>query len=113
MNMNKITMAIWGAIIFILWGLIIFIAYQEKLKGQDDVLDKIKAELKTVTARYIDKNNIDLDYNESYKVFIDDLKESNYIKDENKIKEYCIDSIVYTKGLIKDDYLFNIECKEE
>ena len=107
--MNRWTMVIWGTMIFILWGVILFIAYKE----QDRDYIKLTADLKEVTQRYINKNKIDLGYNDSYKVYINELKESNYIMDDSKIEEYCIDSIVITKGLIKDSFVFNKECKDE
>lgn len=104
--MNKGTMVIWGLIIFILWGVIIAIAYTK----QDKVYNSLTADLKGVTKRYINKNNIDLKFNESYKVFIKDLEESNYINNDKKIKEYCIDSVVVTKNLFNYSYQINTDC---
>ena len=108
-TMNRVTMFIWGLIIFILWGVIIAIAYTK----QDRVYINLTSDLKDVTKRYINKKNINLKYNESYKVYIDDLKEANYINNDEKINEYCIESIVVTKDLFKYSYEFNKDCKNE
>lgn len=108
-TMNKVTMFIWGLLIFSLWAIIIAIAYKE----QDKEYINLTNDLKLVADRYIEKNNIDIKYNESYKIYIEELKESNYINDDTKIKKYCVDSIVVRKKLIKYSYKFNIECKDE
>ena len=107
--MNKVTMFIWGLIIFILWGVILVIAYTQ----QDRVYINLTADLQSVTKRYINMKNINLKYNESYKVYIKDLEEANYINDDTKRKEYCIDSIVVTKNFLKYSYEFNKNCKDE
>ena len=107
--MNKGTMVIWGLIIFILWGVIIAIAYTK----QDKTYINLSADLKSVTKRYIEKSNIDLKLNESYKVFINDLEESNYINDKKKIEEYCIDSVVITKNLFNYSYQINSDCNNK
>ena len=107
--MNRGTMVIWGIIIFIMWGIILLIAYNKR----DKVYLSLTADLKDVAIRYINKKNIDLKFNESYKIYISDLEESNYINDDTKIKEYCIDSIVVKKNIIKYSYEFNMKCKDE
>ena len=107
--MNRGTMVIWGIIIFIMWGIILLIAYNKR----DKVYLSLTADLKDVAIRYINKKNIDLKFNESYKIYISDLEDSNYINDDTKIKEYCIDSIVVKKNIIKYSYEFNMKCKDE
>lgn len=102
-------MVIWGIIIFIMWGVILAIGYSKR----DKVYLSLTADLKDVAVRYINKKNIDLKLNESYKIYISDLEESNYINDDTKIKEYCIDSIVVKRNLIKYSYQFNEDCKNE
>lgn len=107
--MNKVTMFIWGFSIFALWGVIILIAY----KNQDREYINLAADLKDITKVYINKKNIDLKYNESYKVYIKDLEEANYINDKTKIDDYCIDSIVITKDLFDYKYTINNDCKDK
>ena len=107
--MNRGTMVIWGIIISIMWGIILLIAYNKR----DKVYLSLTADLKDVAIRYINKKNIDLKFNESYKIYISDLEDSNYINDDTKIKEYCIDSIVVKKNIIKYSYEFNMKCKDE
>ena len=107
--MNKFVMLIWGLIIVCLWTVIIAIAY----KDQDRDFINLGAELKEVGIRYLDKKNINLKTNESYKIYMSDLEEENYIKTDEKIKEYCVDSIVITKDLFKYSYKINTECKNE
>ena len=107
--MNRGTMVIWGIIIFIMWGIILLIAYNKR----DKVYLSLTADLKDVAIRYINKKNIDLKFNESYKIYISDLEDSNYINDDTKIKEYCIDRIVVKKNIIKYSYEFNMKCKDE
>ena len=102
-------MVIWGLIIFGMWGIFLTIAYL----NQDKEYINLTADLKSVTKRYINKNNIDLKYNESYKVYIKDLEDNDLIMNDEKIKEYCIDSIVITKDLFKYSYEFNKDCKSE
>ena len=107
--MNKATMIIWGMLIFLLWSIFLLIAYNE----QDKEYMKLESDLKYVTARYLDKKNIKLDINETYKVFITDLEEEHLINDDTKIKEYCVDNIVVTRNIFRNSYLINKECKEE
>ena len=107
--MNKITLVIWVVIIFIMWGVILSIGFHK----QDKVYLQLTADLKDVTNRYINKNNIKIKFNETYKIYISDLEEANYINDDTKIKEYCIDSIVVKKNLINYSYDFNTDCKDK
>ena len=108
-NMNRVTMVIWGLIIFTLWGVILVIAYKE----QDRTYINLTADLKDVAKRYINKKNIDLKINESYKVYINDLEEENYINSDENIEKYCIESIVITKDLFKYSYQINKDCNNK
>ena len=74
---------------------------------------KLEKDLRYVTARYLDKKDIDLKINESYKVFITDLETEHLINDDTKIKEYCVDSIVVTRNLLSNSYLIIQECNED
>ena len=47
-------------------------------------------------------------------VFISELLEKEYLKDEvENIDKYCIESISFTKGLVKDRYVMNKTCKDK
>lgn len=106
--MNRVTMFIWGLIVFSIWGVILFLGF----KNQDKEYINLTNDLKKATTQYLKKNNIRLKFNETYKVYVDDLVSEEYIDEEDKLEEYCIDSVAVSKGLILNDYEFNKECKE-
>lgn len=106
--MNKYRMFIWGLIIFSLWTIILLIGY----KKQDRTYIKLANTIEKASKLYVKENNIDLKLNESVKIYIIDLYESNYLKKDNNIDKYCIDSVVVTKDIINYDYKINKECKE-
>ena len=81
--MNRVTMFIWGLIVFSIWGVILFLGF----KNQDKEYINLTIDLKKATTQ-------------------------EYIDEEDKLEEYCIDSVAVSKGLILNDYEFNKECKE-
>ena len=105
--MNKVTMFVWGFIIFTIWGVILFLGF----KNQDKDYINLTNDLKKASTQYLKNNNINLGFNETYKIYTEDLIKDEYTNDEEKIEEYCIDSIAVSKGLIINDYKFNKECK--
>ena len=72
----------------------------------------VTSQLKEASLTYIKDKNMNLKINESVKIFIDDLVNDNYIKEDELLDKYCIDSIVVSRGLLKDDYVFNKDCKD-
>lgn len=107
--MNKTIMFFWGLIIFAICGYILFLGYNMK----DKEYAAVTAQLKEASLAYAKDKNIELKFNESIKIFIDDLIDNEYIKDDELLDKYCIDSIVIQRGLIEDEYTFNIDCKKE
>lgn len=106
---NRIVMVLWGLIIFGMWGIIITIAYKQK----DLEYESLASDLKKAASIYIKRKDIKLSLNESYKIYIDDLKNENFINNDEKIKDYCIDSIVVSKDIFNYSYEINKECKSE
>ena len=104
-------MILWAFIITLLLSIILVIGYQKK---DNDYL-KFAASLQNTTKKYIASNHIKTGINNRTLVFVKELLDSNYINEEDseKIKEYCIKSIVYEKGLFKDNYEFIKECENE
>lgn len=104
--MNKLVMFIWGAVIVLLCTLLFLIGYKEK------DLDYIRYEnlLKTATKAYVNNKGLNKD---SQIVFVEELVEANYITETEENKKYCIESIVYSEGLIKDNYVINKNCKDK
>ncbi len=107
--MNKVTMFIWGLVIFSLWGVILFIAYQK----QDKVFIDLSSNLKYAGKLYVKENKINLKFNESSKIFIEDLIEDEFIKDSEELKEYCIDSVIVHKGIFGYEYKVNVDCSNK
>lgn len=83
-------------------------AYNQKDKNYIALQNSIK----DATIKYLDNKNIVTDINESTIVFMTDL-ESLFDIDKDKIDNYCIESVVYSNKLIKDEFTFNINCNEE
>ena len=95
--MNKITMILWGLLIFSLWGIILLIAYKQR----DTVYIELSNDLKKSAEVYVKNKKIELGFNESSKI---------YIKEDENIKKYCINSIIVHKGLFGLDYELFEDC---
>ena len=109
MIMNKLTMFIWGLIIFMMFGIILVIGY----KKQDKVFLELSASLEGATKRYIENKKIDLKFNESSKIYLEDLINEEYIEYDKDMDKYCIDSVIVTKGLLRNDYKIDTDCKDK
>ena len=109
--MNKGVMVVWFFTVVSMLGFILFIGYKER----DEVYIDLTESLELATKKYVVKNNPKLKFNERVIVFVDDLIKNRYIKEEAKeiIDEYCIKSIVFTKGLFDDKYTLNKECQSK
>ena len=107
--MNKLTMFIWGLTILMLCTLILIIGYRK----QDKVFLDLSASLELGASRYVEKNNIKLKFNESSKIYIEDLIKDNYIEEDENIEKYCIDSVLVYKGLFGYKYALNENCEDK
>ena len=106
--MNKKVMVIWGIIVIGILANILLIGYNH----QDQTYTSLKNNLKIATKNYMIDRKVKLDFNESFVIFVSDLKKDKYINDkEENIEKYCVDRIVYTKGLIHDNYEIVKDCK--
>ncbi len=106
--MNRFVMFMWGLIIAGIMGIILVLGYNKRDK---DYLSYI-SELKKASRNYMSSKNLTLKYNQKELIFFDDLVSEEFFKDdENK---YCIESIIFTKGFLKDKFSLNIDdCKKE
>ena len=105
--MNKIIMFFWALIIILMLVTILLIGYNK----QDKIYLELESNLKQAAKCYVKNNNLKPKISESEIIFVDKLIEGEYIKEDN-IKEYCIDSVVYSRGLIIDEYKINIKCED-
>ena len=110
-NMSRWLMALWGVVIILILTAIYIIGYNIKNKEKDEEYIKLESSLKTATYSYLNKNNMVPGFNESQIVFIEDLIKDEYVKNEEEINKYCVKSIVFTNGLLKDDYNIIKECE--
>jgi len=104
MNKFKNIMALQGLVIVFIFLVIIFIAYN----NQDKEYLAYSKEIKSACEKFLSDNKVQLKYNETTVIFMKDLLDGEYIK-ENKEK-YCITSVIYTKGLILGKYKANKDC---
>ena len=104
--MNKIVMFIWGSVIVLLCTLLFLIGYKER---DVDYINYQNA-LKEATKAYIKKNNLS---NKNQIVFVEELVKENYIIETEDNKKYCVESIVYSEGLIKDEFIINKNCEDK
>lgn len=107
--MNKIVMVVWGLAVFGILTLIFMIGYKE----QDRDYINLSKELETASKIYIKDNRLSASLGSSVIVYIDDLINGQYIEENDKIKEYCIEGIVYTNHLIKDSYTLRLNCEDK
>ena len=105
--MNKVTMFIWGFLVLSLWAIIILIAYKQR----DTDYIELNNNLKNVASFYVKNHKIELKFNESSKIFIKDLIEDEYIKEDDNYKKYCIDSIIVHRGIFGLEYKLNEDCE--
>ena len=109
--MNRLVMVVWGLIICALCTIILMIGYKQKDNNKE--LLNLQSNLKEATKLYIKDHNIKLGVSESTKIYIEDLVNEKYIsEDDEEIDKYCVDSVVYSNGIIKDSFKINSECEE-
>ena len=105
---NKI-FVIWGLVIVMLLGTLLILGNNKK----DKVYMALEKDLDKATLVYLKNNNMVPELDESAIVFVSKLIEEDYIKESEDLKKYCIESITFTKGLIKDKYEITTNCKDE
>ena len=109
--MNKKIMVIWFILMVSIFGFILFRGYSQR----DTTYLNLESSLENATRKYILGNRIKVKLFDSKTVFIEELLEEDYIKNEDMelIDNYCIKSIVYTKGLFSDDYSIKMDCESK
>ena len=107
-RMNKISMFIQGIVIFALCSIVLIIGYKQK----DTKLDDYSVIIQDAAKAYIHDNGIKPKLSQSYVVKIQDLIDGGYIKEDDKLKEYCITGVIYSNNLVKDTYSIEKNCEE-
>ena len=105
--MNKKIMVLWAVVIVLLLAAIYLIGYSHK----DKDYMKLEANLKNATLSYLKNTNRVPEFDDSTIVFTDDLVKLEYIKDSKMLDKYCVKSVVFTKGFLKDKYKIIMECE--
>jgi len=108
-NMNKVVMFIWGLIIFGMCSVILMIGYKE----QDRDYIKLTKELKQAGQLYIKDNRISASIGDSVVINIDDLIKGQYIEEDKKIEDYCIEGVIFSNRILFDNYDIKINCKNK
>ena len=107
--MNKIVMFIWGLVIVGMCTVIFMIGY----KDQDRDFNKLSKELKIAGQEYVKDNRLSVKMGDSVIIYIDDLIKGQYIIENEKIEEYCIEGVVYSNKVLKDQYDIKINCNKK
>jgi len=107
--MNKIVMVVWGLVVASMLFLVLMIGY----KKQDKTYINLTKELKSASERYIKDNGLGAKVGDSVIVFVKDLIDGNYIKENEVIDDYCIDGIIYSHDIIKDQYTIRTNCEDK
>lgn len=101
-QMSSKLMVLWAIIIVSILSCVCVIGFNEKDKGYM----KVEHNIRLASRAYIKDNNIKVDINDSFVIFTKDLKN---IKQED-IDEYCINEIIYYKGILFDKYTIVKDC---
>ena len=108
--MNSKIMVLWAFLIVMLLSVLLLLGYIKR----DKVYLEFEKKVEKATLVYISDNKIKVETEKATIVFINELVEKEYLKDEEEnIKKYCVESVNYTKGLIKDKFKLNKNCKKE
>ena len=108
-NMNKKIMVLWAVIVVMLLTAIFLIGYNKR----DKKYIELEKKLNDATYLYLKNNDMIPETDESVIVFVSKLVEEEYIKYDEELEKYCIESITFTKGLVKDKYEIVKYCKDE
>lgn len=106
--MSKKVMVLWFYVVF---GLILSICLIG-LKQKDFKYEELKDKLVDATKKYMNDKNYNVEVSDSLLVYVSDLIDGKYIKEE-ELKDYCFDNIVYYNGIFQDEYEVYEECKIE
>ena len=104
--MSKKVMVLWFYVVF---GLILSICLIG-LKQKDFKYEELKDKLVDATKKYMNDKNYNVEVSDSLLVYVSDLIDGKYIKEE-ELKDYCFDNVVYYNGIFQDEYDVYEECK--
>jgi hypothetical protein len=107
--MNSKIMFLWGLIIVLICSTLIILGNMQK----DKTLIRLERNIKVATKEYIVNEKLEPKFNESTVVYIDELINKKYLKDDENIKEYCIKEVLFTKGILINEYEILKECDKE
>lgn len=107
--MNKRIMVIWGMLVFIIICTLLIIGFNKK----DKVLFRLERELKVASREYVKDNKINVKFNETYVIKIDELIDKEYVRENDNLNKYCIKRVLVYKGLLLNEYTIEKECEKE
>lgn len=107
-SMNKKIFVLWGFIVVGILLSVLLIGINEK----DLNYMKFEYTLKLAGKAYIKDNNIKTKINESYVIFNKDLKNKNYVNNED-LDKYCINKVTYYNGILFDKYTISRVCEND
>ncbi len=107
--MNSKIMFLWGFLIVMICASLLVLGNI----GNDYTLYKLERNLKLSSKTYLEKNNRMPEYNETEIVYVNELIDSEIIKEDPNIDKYCIKEIMIKKGLLFNKYEVYKECKVE
>ena len=82
------------------------------VRQKDFTYDKLRKELVNATKKYMSDNNIETNVSRSFVIYIDELIDKKYIKENENLDKYCISEVVYFNGIIQDEYEVINNCEE-
>ena len=106
--MNSKIMILWGTIIVLICSTLIVLGNNQ---GDKDLL-RLKRNIKESYVEYLKDKELMPSFNKTYTIKIDKLIEEGYLGKTNTLDEYCIKEVTIKKGIIVNNYEFNIKCDE-
>lgn len=107
--MNRLVMVIWGLTITLMCTLIFVIGY----KQQDKEYIQIVKNLKKASEIYVKSNGIKAKVSESVIIDLNDLIDGQYVEYNSKYDDYCINGVIYSKGIFNDSYKIREQCEDK
>ena len=102
-------MVVWGILVVLILTLVLLIG----LKDKDFKYIKLERNLKTATRKYVKNNNLTPKLAKSIVIDIKELVDNRYITKES-VDKYCIKDVVFSNGLMYDEYVIEKgNCNEE
>lgn len=99
-------MVLWFYVVFGLILTICLIGVREKDFKYYELKDKIV----DATKKYINDNHYNVQVSDSLLIYVSDLVDGKYIKEE-ELKDYCFDNVLYYNGYFQDEFNVTEECK--